>query len=177
MPSTGLYKKMKKSDVQLETGYTKAWITPVADFATLQSPSGTALGDKFKITTAHVWASNKKAIPCLIRNKELEHMADSVGESESLSTKYKAKLFFIGDSAEHEEIITNLMNEDCIIHLQKNCDGQASYIQIGCDCKPAICEKRSFTGGTLESGKVGSEVEFASTCKYYYTGTIDARTS
>lgn len=175
--STGNYKKMAKSGVNLEIGYTKAWITPVADFTTLQVPSGSAIGDKFKITDDHVWASLKKAIPCLVRSRDIDQTADSIGEVESLSTKHKLKLFFVGDAAEQEEIVTNLMNEDCIIHVQKGCDTDAQYIQLGCDCKPAQCEKRGFTGGLLESGKVGSEMEFSTNCKFYYTGTIDARTA
>jgi len=178
--STNRYKKMTKAGVVVETGYTKAWGTPVADFTTLQVPalsSPAVIGEKFKIDDDHVWASGKKAIPFLVRTRDLEGMGDSVGETESLSTKYKIKAFFIGDSAEQEEIITNLMNEDLIIHIQQGCDTDATYIQLGCACSPAICEKRSFTSGTKESGKKGSELEFATTSKFFYNGAIDARTS
>ena len=182
MSSTGRYKKIVVADVlSSDTGYTKAYFTPMSHFDELAEPvySGTpVIGEKFRIQDDHTYASGKKSIPCYIRQEDLEAVGESVGETGSLKTVWKPKLFFVGDGPKLEEVISNVLNEPGIIHLQDGCGVDKYMLQFGCDCKPAKATKRSFVSGQLEaSGKKGSEVEFSTTCKFFYEGTLTEYTS
>jgi len=182
MSTTGRYKKITTADVVSgETGYVKAWFTPLSHLSAIEEPSYSSpavIGEKFRIQGDHTYVSGKKSIPCFIRQEDLEAAGESVGETGSLKTVWKPKVFFVGDGPEIEEVVSNILNEPGLIHLQDKCGADKALIQFGCDCKPAKATKRSFVSGQLEaSGKKGSEVEFSTTCKFFYEGTLTEYTS
>jgi hypothetical protein len=180
--STTRYKKIGTPDIlSSETGYTKAWYTPLSHFTTLEEPeysSPALIGEKFRIQADHTYAAGKKSVPCYIRQEDLEASGESIGETGSLKTVWKPKVFFIGDGPNLEEVISNILNESGILHVQDGCGADKYLLQFGCDCKPAKATKRSFVSGQLEaSGKKGSEVDFSTTCKFFYEGTLTEYTS
>src|SRR4051812_37516722 len=104
MATTGRYKAYRSADAKnTEPGYSKAWISLLADFTTLNAPvvTGTpVLGDVNKISVDHVWATGKEAIPVYIKKETMEADGESQGEAGSLRLVYTPKIFVIGDGPE-----------------------------------------------------------------------------
>lgn len=179
MSSTGRYQSYRSADVQFgEPGYFKAWISLVADFATLQEPvlSGTpVIGEKYTIGDDHVWTTGKEPVPVYVKKNTIEGPGESQGEEYSLRMVYTPKIFVIGDGPIIQEMTNNWLNEELILFLQDGCN-PPSYIQFGCDCLPTTVQKNSLQTGTLKSGSKGFEMTLESYCKYFYSGAFAERT-
>lgn len=182
MASSGLYKSMVRADgPNTEAGLLKAWWTPLDDFTTLSEPILTSptpvIGEKFTIDTDHVWQVGKEAIKLLINPDTLKAPGESNGDVQSLRMIRRPTAYILGDGAIFQEIVENMMNTPGILHVQKNCDSEAQYLQYGCDCYPTVIEKVTESQGeVLAGGTVGYELTFRTSCKYFYNGAISERT-
>ena len=177
--NTGLYKSMVSADAPLkDPGYTKAYLSLLSDFTTLNEPVidvTPALGEAYTIATSHTWAASKGPIEVLVDNKTLEAPGETTGASGSLRMNYAPKIFIKGDGPTILEMINNLLNENLVLFVQDGC-GHAQYIQFGCDCSPVEVAKGSFASGTLKgSNAKGYELTLDAMCKYFYNGTITKR--
>ncbi len=177
--TTGRYDAYRSADAQLtEPGYSKAWISLVADFTTLNEPTLSTIpliGEKNIIDTDHVWATGKEAIPVYIKKEAFEADGESTGDAGSLRLMYSPKIFVIGDGPVILEMIQNWLNEEMIIFAQDGCGTTKQFIQFGCDCLPVTIQKASVKSGTLKSGAKGYEITFESYCKYFYNGTVSEK--
>jgi hypothetical protein len=181
MPSTGLYKSFVRADGPItEAGLLKAWWTPVDDFTTLSEPvlsDPQVIGEKYNITTDHVWQTGKEAIKLLIDPDRLEAPGKTSGDVQSLRMVRTPKAYILGDGPIFQEMVDNMTNTPGILIVQKNCDVDAQYLQYGCDCYPTFITAVSENQGTVGAGgTVGYEIEFRTTCKFFYNGAISERT-
>lgn len=177
--NTGLYKSMVSADAPLkEPGYNKAYISLLSDFTTLNEPTPgqtPAVGDAYKIDTAHTWAVGKGPIEVLVDNRTLEVTGQTTGAIGSLRMNYAPKIFIKGDGPAILEMVNNFLNEELVLFVQDGC-GHAQFLQFGCDCSPAEIDKASFASGTLKgSNAKGYEFTLDVMCKYFYNGTITKR--
>jgi hypothetical protein len=177
--STGRFKSIKKADiVSNEVGYLKAWVALKDDFTTLSEPvlsSTPVIGEAYTINTDHAFTTGKEPMSVLIRVEDLEAAGETVGETGSLRTAWKPKLFIPGDGPKVEEVVSNLLNEEIILFVQEGCGTEKHYLQFGCDCRPAKVTKRGFSSGNAGGGKKGTELEMQAYCKFFYNGTLPSR--
>ncbi len=173
--NTGRYKAYRAKDVQLnQTGYLKAWLSLVTDFATLNNPvlsESPLIGEKYTISESHVWKNGFEAIPVYVKKDSIEAPGDSIGIPSLLRILFTPKIFIVGDGAEILEMVNNWMNEDLVLFIQDECS-PSKFIQFGNDCGPASFIKPSFSSGTLKSGAKGFEITMESLTKFFYNGTI-----
>lgn len=173
------YKSLKPADATVKKpGYVKAWVNILSDFTTLQVPTlgeTPAVGDKYKITTDHVWALGKGAMTCMADPEVLEASGESVGEKGSLNMKYMPKIFIPGDGPAMQEVVDSIANEGLVIFMQNTCEADSKVYQYGGGCVPCKVTKVGFGSGTFVSGKVGWTLEIAAYDRYFYEGDITER--
>jgi len=179
MATTGRYKAYRTADAKnTEPGYSKAWISLLADFTTLSEPTLSAtplIGEANKIDDPHIWATGKEAIPVYIKKDTFDADGESQGEAGSLRMLYTPKIFVVGDGPEIKEMVDNWMNEEMVIFAQDGCGTTKQFIQFGAECAPSTVQKVSMKSGTLKSGQKGYEITFESYCKFFYNGTLTER--
>src|SRR4051812_22680960 len=112
--TTGRYTAYRSADAQnTEPGYSKAWISLLADFTTLQEPTISAtpvIGEAYTIGGDHAWNEGKEAIPVYIKKETFDADGESQGESGSLRLVYTPKIFIIGDGPKVLEMVNNWLN-------------------------------------------------------------------
>ena len=177
--NTGRYKSLKRADAVLtEAGYLKAWISPVADFTTMQEPTlsnSPVIGEAYTIGADHAWTSGKEPIALYVKRETIEVAGESKGDKGSLRLTWKPKIFIKGDGPNILEVVNNLLNEEVILFVQDQCS-PAKYIQFGGKCIPTEVGKVANPSGTLGGGgSKGYEIELEAYSKFFYNGTLSER--
>jgi hypothetical protein len=178
--STGRYGSIKRNFKDFKTtGYNKAFFSLLDDFTTLQKPVLSAtpvLGESETIGTAHVWANGKEPIALNIFADNAEAPADSIGAKGQKIFLWKPKIFIEGDGPKIQEIVKNICQEEGILFLQVGCDTTSSFLQFGCDCEPAkVVDNKYMSGTKYGSDKMGYELTFETTCRYFYKASVSER--
>lgn len=160
-------KKPGHSDVVL--------FSPTSAFTTIAMPTSpaTGMGDTKRITDNHTFPTNGgwKTIQC--KAKSIDGTADAAGEAGGQVITYKYKLIVKGDSAEINEFIGYISNEDIIALFNDPVCGQNNYVQLGSACTPANISGLTFRSGSKGAGGF-KEYEFVveSSDKFFYEGDV-----
>jgi hypothetical protein len=157
-------------------GYKPAlYFAPAADIATWGRPLATpvALGDKKKITTAHVFGTGKAAILWDAKLNSVTHKSKSVGDEGAQELEHSAELVFLGDNAPTLEQVENLMNDQPVAWIKdSDCQNNDSYVQLGDDCVP-VTVSVEFDGKTTKEGKKEYKITLTSKRKFFYLAALD----
>lgn len=158
-----------------------AHIAPLGWFSLLQEPTPGVGGlINIEINTDHTFATTPTGagfVKLYSLPKMAESSAESNGEVGALNMVYKGKLFMPGDSKEMQVMLEQLKNDDCIILMEDTECPLGSVYQFGCDCAPAYVTSAKFQSGKRGDGTKGWEIEFESSCRFFYTGTITLATT
>jgi hypothetical protein len=160
-------KKPGHSDVVL--------FAPTSSFDTIAIPTApfTAMGATKKITANHTFPVNGGWKSIQAKAKSIDGTADAAGEAGGQVITYKYKVIVKGDSAEINEFIENLANEDIIALLNDPVCGVDNYVQLGSACTPANISGLAYRSGSKGAGGF-KEYEFVieSSDKFFYEGDV-----
>lgn len=173
-----LYKPYTSADAQgVTAGYKfNAWIA-LPEWITTEaepSPGSTpVMGDHFRITTAHVFASGKGALPVYMFPKTAESTGEATGDQGAKGLSFKPKIFIAGDNAKSLELVKNIVNKPVLLWMEKESDTcPGTIVQFGCTCTPCFVDAVANASGTTGSGKAGYEVTFETQQKYFYEASL-----
>lgn len=160
-------KKPGHSDVVL--------FAPTSAFDTIALPTApfTTMGATKKITANHTFPANGGWKSIQAKAKSIDATADASGEAGGQVITYKYKVIVKGDSAEINEFIQNLANEDIIALFNDPVCGVNNYVQLGSACTPANISGLAYRSGSKGAGGF-KEYEFVveSSDKFFYEGDI-----
>jgi hypothetical protein len=160
-------KKPGHSDVVL--------FAPTSSFTTIALPTApfTAMGATKKITANHTFPVNGGWKSIQAKAKSIDGTADAAGEAGGQVITYKYKVIVKGDSAEINEFIENLANEDIVVLFNDPVCGVDNYVQLGSACTPANISGLAYRSGSKGAGGF-KEYEFVveSSDKFFYEGDV-----
>lgn len=163
------YAKYKQANATgAQSGYVNnAYISLVEWITTEQVPAANvAMGDRFKIATAHEWAEGMGAIPCYVSPKSIEGNGEYAGDQAAKIKAFKPKIKLHGDNPALLELTDNIMNKEVIIWVVKS-DGQV--VQYGNGSKPCQLDTGNIVGPVTGTGGAGDELTFETFYKAFYT--------
>lgn len=171
------YANLDNSDASVDNtgGFTqRAYYAAIGDFLSIKTPgSVTTLADKVKITTAHTFNSGKcfRKLYCTMDRGKFD--LKSQGETDGVSFKQEAEIFFPGTEAEAHGFAAQAKNDRFIFLLEPINAATAGYLQVGTEALPAVI-KPEFTAAQNASGVRGYtfKIEANTPMQYIYTGTI-----
>jgi hypothetical protein len=132
-----------------------------------------ALGDQYKIATAHTFATGKGALGVQCFYKTGDQAGEAAGDTGAKILNFKFKFFMQGDNAAALELVNNMLNKQVIVWAEKpGCPGQ--LVQYGCKCTPAVLDTVNPMVGALLSGKAGYEITVEAQEKFFYNATLTA---
>lgn len=150
------------------------WYSPVADIETMQRPTNApaALGDKVKISTAHVWADDKGAFKWDGKIHSVKVTSAPVGDEGSQEIEHTAEVVILGDNPAIYESIKDALNDDAIIFIKDaDCLVNNSYVQLGDDCIPVTLSP-AFDSFTTKEGQKAWTLQFKSKKKFFYLAAL-----
>lgn len=176
MASLNLYKKIAKADQENTGGGYKNVIfwAPRDTFTAIQQPtaSPSALGDKFKITTAHTFPADEGFISWLCKLNSVTVTGDTVGDDGAAQMEWKSTFTLLGDGASTQQQVTEQLNADNIFLLKdSDCLAGGPYVQLGDECLSPIA-KVTFDGKTTKEGLKEYTIELTCKKKFFYSGTV-----
>lgn len=176
MASLNLYKKFDKTTQEATTGGYKNVVfwAPTDTFTAVQvpSPTPTALGDKYKITTAHTFPTDEGFISWLCKTNSVKLTSATTGEVGSNELTHTATFILLGDGAmTHEEIADQLNSTNIWLLKDSACLAGNPYVQLGNECVPATVSVAFDSKDTGEGMKEWT-ITVTSKAKYFYSGTI-----
>lgn len=165
-----------------DPGYgTKIWFREISKFETIQEPTDTPTeeGDTKIITDTHLFGSGEGFIKLSLHQDGVTLEGETQGEPGFMGQiPRKLKGFVVGDEAPLLEKIENLRNRGVIVLFEHpDCSNNQKY-QLGCECDPAVISSiKEMSGGRKTGGKKGFEIEFTSTCRFIYEGSITEKSA
>lgn len=175
MASKNLYKKFDQSTQEGTTGGYKnvVFFAPVDTFTDIALPTTTpaALGDKYKISTAHTFPTDEGFISMLCKLHSVVVTGETVGEDGANEVMFKAVFTLLGDGAMTQEQVLGLLNASNIWLLKDAECHAGTYVQLGNECKPAET-KVSFDSKSTKEGMKEYTLELSSKAKYFYSATV-----
>jgi len=176
MASLNLYKKFDKSTQESTKGGYKNVVfwAPVDTFTAVQVPTPTpaALGDKFKITTAHTFPTDEGFISWLCKIDSVTITGATTGDPGSNEMEWTSTFGLLGDGAMTQEEVTEQLNATNIWLLKDSaCLEGNPYVQLGDECVP-VKVSIAFDGKTTAAGLKEYTITLVSKAKYFYSGTI-----
>ena len=176
MASKNLYKKLDKSTAENTGGGYKnvVLLAPRDTFTKIEQPIAvpTALGDKYKIATAHTFPEDEGFISWLCKLHSVTLTGETVGEDGANEMMWKSVFSLLGDGAITQEEVTDQLNADNIWLLKdSDCLAGGPYVQLGDECvSPEV--KVTFDGKTTKEGMKEYTVEITCKKKYFYSGAV-----
>lgn len=176
MASLNLYKKFDKTTQEnIGGGYKNVvFFAPTDTFTAVQMPSPTpaALGDKYKISTAHTFPMDEGFISMLCKIDSVKVTGETTGDKGSNEMMWTSTFILIGDGAMTQEQIIEQLNSTNIWLLKDSaCLSGGPYIQLGNECVPANVSV-AFDSHDTNEGMKEYTVTVASKAKYFYSGTV-----
>lgn len=176
MASLNLYKKLDKTTQQSTGGGYKNVVfwAPVDTFTAVQTPTPTpaALGDKYKITTAHTFPVDEGFISWLCKTNSVKLTGATTGEVGSNEMTWTSTFVLLGDGAlTHEEVVEQLNSTNIWLLKDSACLEANPYVQLGSECVPATVSVAFDSKDTAEGMKEWT-ITVTSKAKYFYSGTI-----
>lgn len=155
------------------------YFSEVGDITTWQRPTATpsALGDKFKITTAHTWGAGKAANVWETKIGSVQHTIETGGDVGARELIHVARFEVLGDDASTLEQMVNFLNDNKVVWLKDaDCLTTDSYVQLGDDCNP-ISASITFDSKTNNPEQVNGQksyvVEIRTKAKFFYLAAMD----
>jgi len=176
MASLNLYKKFDKTTQEATSGGYKNVVfwAPTDTFTAIQVPTPTpaALGDKFKITTAHTFPTDEGFISWLCKQDSVTIKGVTIGDPGSNEMEYTSTFILLGDGAATQEEVTEQLNSNNLWLLKDSaCLAGNPYVQLGNECVPAKVSIE-FDGKTTAAGLKEYTITVVSKAKAFYSGTI-----
>jgi len=174
MPNYGHIPKPSNPDAA-RGGYKNVLLViPRADFLTFAKPPAApaALGDGYKINTAHTFAANKGYYEWASKLKSVVGKGTTGGDEGAYQMKYSFEGVVIGDSASTQEQMHRALNDDLVWFVKdSNCLVTDSYIQYGDECdSPVIkAEFDSQNSDGTKNWKISGEV---SGKRFFYNAAL-----
>lgn len=153
------------------------YFAPIADFATIGTPSGAGIGSTLTISTAHTFTSTAGFFTYETKQKVVTLKGTSVGDVGAKLMEWTFEITMLGDTASTQEQLQALLNAKVIALLKDAKCTAAEYVQLGDSCvQPEFSVE--FDGKTTAEGlkeyKVTGKIVGS---KYLYTGAVTLSTA
>lgn len=167
---------VKSTQTGKSGGYKNAlYLSPIKEIDVWKRPAAipAALGDKYKITTAHTWVEGAATYKWEANIHSVNLKSATVGDPGAQELEHTLEIKFSGDNAATYEQIVNALNDDVAIWIKEaDCINNDSYIQLGDDCVPVELSA-AFDSSNTQTGQKVYTITIKSKKKFFYLAALD----
>jgi len=174
MPDPVYYINTDKNP-NIAPGYTqRAYVASKSWFRVI---SGHDTEDTTVISAAHAFYDGFDFIYCYAQPNSVKMAGNTSGEEGAVNSIWKPEIFFPGDSAELQQMLEVLKNDDLIFLVEDaHLAGSGHFTQFGDKLMPCHISAMTVASGTVYGNeKKGWRVELIAACKYLYTKEVHRR--